>query len=187
MNEILWYASRATGIGSMVLLTAVLALGMVTSGRRSPRGDSATVVMGLHRRLSLGMLSFLLVHIVTAVVETYVSIDWVSAIVPFTSGYATIWVGLGTLAFDLLVAISATSFLRHRIKETTWRAVHWLSYAMWPIALVHGYAMGTANEPVLRWVTVLCGVAGLGVAGWRVVTSNQDRDRRELVLAQEWS
>jgi sulfoxide reductase heme-binding subunit YedZ len=187
MNVILWYTSRATGIASMVLLTAVLALGMVTSGRRRPRGDSATVVMGMHRWLSLGMLSFLLVHIATAIAETYVSIDLISALVPFTSSYATIWVGLGTLAFDLLIAISATSFLRHRIKESTWKAVHWLSYAMWPIALVHGYALGTANQPILRWITVLCGVAGLGFAGWRVLASHHDRDRREAVLAQEWS
>lgn len=187
MNLILWYTSRATGIASMVLLTAVLALGMVTSGRRRPRGDSATVVMGLHRWLSLGMLTFLLLHIATAVAETYVSIDLISALVPFSSPYSTIWVGLGTLAFDLLIAIIATSYLRHRIKEPTWKAVHLLSYAMWPIALVHGYALGTANEPVLRWITVLCGAVGVGFAGWRAVTSHHDHDRREAIASQGWS
>ncbi|SRR5580765_295419 len=187
MNEILWYSSRATGIASIVLLTAVLALGMVTSGRRRTQGDRATVVMALHRWLSLGMLTFLLAHIATAVAETYVSIDLVSALVPFTSGYATVWVGLGTLACDLLLAIGVTSWFRPRIKEPTWKAVHLLSYAMWPIAVVHGLALGTSGEPVLRGITVLCGAVGLGFAGWRVVTSHQDRDRREAVLAQEWS
>ena len=58
--------------------------------------------MGLHRWLSLGMVVFLVVHIATAIAETYVSIDAISAIVPFTSGYETLWVGLGTLAVDLL-------------------------------------------------------------------------------------
>lgn len=187
MNLLLWYTSRATGIASIVLLTTVLALGMVTSGRRCPRSDRATVVMGLHRWLSLGMLSFLLVHIATAIGETYVSIDLISAVVPFSSPYSPVWVGLGTLAFDLLIAVTATSYLRHRIKEPTWKALHLVSYAMWPTALVHGFALGTANEPILRGVTALCGAVGVGFAGWRARSSYDDRDRREAIAAQEWT
>ena len=69
-NELLWYLSRATGITSIALLTAVLLLGVVTSGRRRPVGERATILMGLHRWLSLGMVAFLGVHITTAIAET---------------------------------------------------------------------------------------------------------------------
>ncbi|MFN8099912.1 MAG: ferric reductase-like transmembrane domain-containing protein [Dermatophilaceae bacterium] len=186
-NETLWYLSRATGLASVVLLTLVVVLGIVTSGRRRPFGERATIVMGLHRWLSLGMVAFLATHIVTAIVETYVSIDWISLVVPFTSAYAPLWVGLGTLAFDLLVAVLATSYWRHRMTERAWKAVHWLSYLMWPLAIIHGIALGTANQPLLRAATICCGAVGAGALAWRLTTSYADRDRRRDVLAGGWS
>lgn len=187
MNELLWYLSRGTGIASIVLLTTVVVLGVVTAGRRAPHGERATVVMAVHRWLSLGMVAFLAVHVATAIAETYVSIDAISALVPFTSAYEPLWVGLGTLALDLLLALTVTSWLRHRIPERAWRAVHWAAYALWPMAVVHGFALGTANEPVLRLVTALCGAVGVGALGWRLLASHADRDRRDAVLTQEWT
>ena len=105
MNETLWYLSRATGVASIVLLTVVVVLGVLTSGRRRPHGEHATVVMAVHRWLSLGMVAFLVVHVATAVAETYVSIDLVSALVPFTSGYETAWVGLGMLRISFAIPL----------------------------------------------------------------------------------
>ncbi len=187
MNELLWYSSRATGVVSIVLLTAVVVLGAVTAGRRRPHGESATVVMALHRRLSLGMTVFLGAHIATAIAETYVSIDLVSAVLPFTSGYEALWVGLGTLAFDILIAVVVTSVLRHRLAERTWRRVHLLSHALWPMAVVHGLALGTSDQPLLVATTIACAVVGLGAVAWRWSTTHADRARRAAVLTQEWS
>ena len=87
MSSALWYLSRATGVVTIVLLTLVVCLGVVTAGRRRPHGESATVVMGLHRWLSLGMVVFLGVHITTAIVDGYVSISWLAVVIPFVSGY----------------------------------------------------------------------------------------------------
>jgi sulfoxide reductase heme-binding subunit YedZ len=187
MNELLWYVSRATGLVSLVLLTTVLVLGVVTSGRRAPHGERATVLMGLHRWLSLGMVAFLGVHVATAVAETYVSIDAISAIVPFTSTYQPLWVGLGALAVDLLVAVTVTSWLRLRLPERLWRGVHVTAYLLWPVALVHGFALGTTSEPLLRGATVACGLVGIGALAWRASTRNTDAARRTDVLTQEWS
>ncbi len=186
-NELLWYLSRATGIVSIVLMTSVVVLGMVVSGRRRPAGDGSTVVMATHRWLSLGMVVFLFTHVATAIAETYVSIDLISALVPFSSAYQPFFVGLGTLAVDILVAVLATSLLRHRLSPRAWKAVHWLSYLMWPFALVHGFVLGTANEPVLRAITAVCGVVGAAVVGWRLTTTHHDRDRRRHIAAQEWT
>ncbi|HET7798829.1 MAG TPA: ferric reductase-like transmembrane domain-containing protein [Humibacillus xanthopallidus] len=187
MNELLWYVSRATGVASIVLLTVVLVLGMVTSGRRNPHGESATVVVALHRWLSLGMVVFMVGHIATAIAETYVSIDLVSAVLPFTSGYEPLWVGLGTLAVDIMLAVLVSSLLRHRLAERTWRRVHVLSYALWPMALVHGLALGTSGEPLLRGTTIACAVAGLAALTWRWSGTHHDRQRRLDVATQEWS
>ncbi len=187
MNEILWFVSRATGVVSIALLTAVLVLGMLTASRRPPRGIGSTVVMGLHRSLALGASAFLLVHIATAIAETYVSVDLVSAVVPFTSGYETAWVGLGTVAVDVLAAVVATSLLRHRLPERVWRGVHVLAFLLWPLAVVHGLALGTADEPVLRGVTLACAAIGVGAIGWRLLATSPDAERRRTVVLQEWA
>ncbi len=186
-GQAFWFISRATGVVSVVLLTVVVCLGVLTAGRRRPHGARATVVMGMHRWLSLGMLAFLATHIVTAIVDGYVTIGWAAVVVPLASEYQTLWVGLGTLAVDLLVAVMVTSLLRHRIREQHWRTVHWLSYAMWLVAVVHGFAMGTADEPALRLVSLACGIIGGLFISWRLFATHADRERRAEVDAQEWS
>lgn len=187
MNELLWYVSRATGTASLVLLTAVLVLGALTAGRRNPHSQRPALVMGLHRSLALGMSAFLLAHIATAVGETYVNIDVVSAVVPFTSGYEKAWVGLGTVAFDLIIAVVVTSLLRHRLPTRVWKGIHLLAFALWPTAVVHGFAMGTGSEPLLRGVTVGCAAVGLASVLWRTASTYADHTRREVVVLQEWS
>lgn len=116
-GELLWYLSRATGAAATVLLTLVVVLGVVTAGRRSPQGPGATVVLGMHRWVSLGALVFLAVHIATAILDGYVTIGWLAVLVPFTSPYLTLLVGLGTIALDLLAVVLVTSYLRHRMPE----------------------------------------------------------------------
>lgn len=187
MNDTLWYVSRATGALSILLVTAVMVLGLVLSGARRPAGIRTTVVQGVHRSLALGVLTFLVLHIATAVAETYVRIDLISAVIPFSSPYRRLTVGLGTLAVDLLTAVVVSSWLRHHISEHLWRFVHRASFAMWPLALWHGIAMGTSNEPLLRGTTIGCAVIGAVVLLWRVTGSHHDSARRREALQQEWT
>lgn len=186
-SELLWHLSRAAGVVGLLLMTTVVVLGLVTAGRRRPTGPTTTVVTAAHRWLSLGVVAFLGVHVTTAIVDGYVDLGWLSTVVPFTSGYATWQVTLGTLSLDLLVAVVVTSLLRHRISERAWRAVHWLGLAAWPVALVHGFAMGTSDQPLLRGVTVACGVIGLAALSWRLSATYADRDVRRRIAAQGWS
>lgn len=186
-SELLWYLSRATGIVSIVLLTVVVVIGMVTAGRRRPHADRATIAAGVHRWLSLGMTVFIATHIITAVAESYVDISWLSVVVPFTSGYETVWIGFGALAVDLLVTIIVTSMLRHRIPERIWRGIHWATYGLWVFAIIHGFALGTADQPILQGITLACGVVGGLAASWRVAFSHPDTDRRQEVKSQEWA
>jgi sulfoxide reductase heme-binding subunit YedZ len=185
MNEFLWYSSRATGIISVMLLTGVLVLGMVIT--RTRHSSASTIVMGVHRSLSLGMSVFLLVHVVGAIAETYVDIGWLSLVIPFSSGYSRLWVGIGTLAFDVLIAVIVTSLLRHRMSEQTWRKVHGFSYTLWPLAIVHGVALGTSKEPLLRGTTVLCAVVGLMAIWWHRTSPDDHESQRRTIAEQEWS
>lgn len=186
MNELLWYLSRATGMVAVVLLTATFVLGLLTAGRAAPLGAPAWVRAGLHRTLSLVLVVFLAVHVITAVVETYVDIGWVAAVVPFTSAYDTFWVGLGTLAVDVLLAVVITSWLRRRLPVRTWRYVHLLAYAVWPLALLHGAGTSTSDGTAVIVITALCAAIGGAAIAWRATRVVADSRQRQLATARGW-
>ncbi|MBO0856592.1 MAG: ferric reductase-like transmembrane domain-containing protein [Nocardia sp.] len=182
----LWYVSRSGGVVTMVLLTTVVVLGIVTSVRPNPHHAGPAIAMGLHRTLALGSTIFLITHIGTALIDTYVPIGWVSAVVPFTSSYHRTWVGLGSIAFDLFAAVIVTSLLRHRLPTRLWRLVHWFTYAMAPIAVVHGLMMATWSQPVLLAITAGCGAVMIETVAWRLLRPDPAARRRADILAQEW-
>ena len=158
----MWAATRATGIVALVLLTATLVLGVTAAaGLTTPRWPRF-VSQDLHRNLSLLCVALIAVHVATTVWDGYVPIGFLDAVIPFRSPYRTVYVGLGTIAFDLFVALLVTSGLRRRIGFEAWRAVHWCAYLCWPIAMVHG--LGTGTDPRNRLVTLIdlaCGAAVL--------------------------
>jgi len=176
----LWYASRATGLVSLLMLTAVVLLGiLVNRGRRLP-GLPRFAVTGLHRNLSLLSVAFLAVHVVAVVVDPYVAISWAQAVLPWGSDYEPLWVGLGTVALDLILALVITSLGRVRMRARNWRAIHWLAYAAWPVALVHGLGAGTdLRSGWMLWTTVaMAGAVGLA-AGWRTALALAEPPRAE--------
>jgi len=141
--SVFWLATRATGELSLVLLTAVVVLGIATArGWAHERWPEAVVTL-LHRNVSLLSVVFLAVHIGTTVLDGFVPIGWIDVVIPFAQSYRTLWVGLGTVAFDLLVTVIVTSLLRHRIAPRAWKLVHLLSYVLWAVAIVHGLGAGT--------------------------------------------
>ncbi len=133
----LWYASRATGVVLLVLLTAVVLLGILVNRQGRLPGLPRFAVTGLHRSISLLAVAFLAVHVITAVGDKYVTIQLIAVVVPFTSSYLPLQIGLGAVALDLIAALIVTSLLRARVGRRLWRGVHWLAYAAYPVALVH--------------------------------------------------
>ena len=167
-SPVLWYATRATGLVALVLLTATTVLGILTANRAvSPRWPAFSV-QDLHRRISVITMGFLACHILTSVLDSYVHIGWAAIVVPFASSYKRLWVALGSIGLDLLLAVAVTSHLRHKMRPATWRAVHWLAYLSWPVALSHAFGVGTDMRQ--GWAMVLgvvCIAAVAGAAVWR--------------------
>ena len=162
-SQLLWYTTRATGIVALVLLSASMVLGLLTTLRVRTRTWPRFTLQDLHRRVSLLAVVFVALHVITTVSDSFAPIGWMSVVVPFTSPYRRLWLGLGTVSVDFLLAVTVSSLLRHRINPRTWRALHWFAYASWPLAVVHG--LGTGTDPHLGWVMVLvvgCVIAVLG-------------------------
>jgi DMSO/TMAO reductase YedYZ heme-binding membrane subunit len=170
-GKALWFLTRASGLVAIALLSATIVLGVVASvgwtTERWPRFLSQDV----HRNLSLLCIVFVGVHVVTTVADGYVPIGFLDTVLPFRSPYRPVYVGLGALGFDLLLAVLVTSALRHRIGYASWRFVHWLAYLCWPIALIHGLGSGTDTPlPVSLFVEAVCTAAVLAAFAWRLAT-----------------
>jgi len=154
---------------ALILLTITVALGIAGTARLSSELLPGIVRSGLHRNVSLLVVAFIVVHVLSAVLDPYAGIKLISAVVPFSSAYRPLWLSLGAIAFDMLLALILTSLLRSRLSYRAWRAVHWLGYACWPVALWHG--LGTGTDSRLSWLLLLEGGCALVVAGavaWRL-------------------
>ncbi|MGH2869691.1 MAG: ferric reductase-like transmembrane domain-containing protein [Solirubrobacteraceae bacterium] len=151
--SVYWYLTRGSGAVSLVLLTASVVIGiagaMRVSGGHWPRFAVETV----HRDVSLTVVVFLLIHIATSVLDSFAPISLTAAVIPFGASYRPLWLGLGALSFDLILALTITSLARRRLGYQTWRAVHWLAYASWPVAVLHG--LGTGSDTKLWWMLAL--------------------------------
>jgi predicted ferric reductase len=160
VNEALWALGRGTGIAALVLFSLSVVLGILTRSGRPAAGLPRFGVATVHRNVSLLATGFLGIHIVSLFFDSYAQLKVVDAVFPFLGAYRPFWLGLGTLAFDLLLAVVVTALLRRRIGPRVFRAVHWGAYAMWPIAVVHAVGTGTdATSPVFLGITGACVVA----------------------------
>jgi hypothetical protein len=180
----LWYTTRATGLIALLLITASVVLGLLTSVRFARPNWPRFVTVGLHRNMSLLVLAFTGLHIVTTVADSYAHINLLAVVVPFASSYRPIWLGLGTAAFDLLLAVTITSLLRVHVGHRLWRFVHWLAYLCWPAAIFH--SLGTGTDTPQRWVlaiTALCVTAVVAAASWRLALGWRERTGARVALA----
>ncbi len=165
----LWYLARGTGIVTVVLLSATVALGIVTTMRWSTSEWPRFVVAALHKNISLLAVVFLGIHIATTLLDPVSPVHLFNAIVPFTGTYRAFGVGLGVVAFDLLAALIVTSLLRPHISYRVWRAVHWSAYACWPIAIWHGLRAGSdANTGWAQLIYAVCAGLVFAAALWRI-------------------
>lgn len=148
-----WYLTRSTGAVALVLLSGAVVLGGLDVLRVSTPRWPRFMVDALHRNVSLLAIVFLLLHVLTSVIDSFASISLTDVIVPFVGSYRPFWLGLGAVSFDLLLAVTVTSLLRQRVGFRAWRAVHWLTYASWPVALLH--TLGTGSDVKSAWLLIL--------------------------------
>jgi sulfoxide reductase heme-binding subunit YedZ len=168
-DEALWAVGRGTGITALGFLTISLALGIATRSGRRVAALPRFAVADVHRFAALAGTVLVVLHVALLFFDPYAQLRLMDLLVPFLGAYRPLWLGLGTLAFDVLVVVIVTSVLRHRLGVRTFRAVHWASYALWPIAMAH--ALGNGTDADHEWFLVLAGsciVIVTGALGWRL-------------------
>jgi sulfoxide reductase heme-binding subunit YedZ len=180
----MWYLTRGTGVVAFLLLTAGVVLGVANVERWTTGNTPRFVIQRVHRDLSLVAIVFIVIHVATAVIDGFAPIRWIDVLVPFGSVYRPVWLGLGALAFDLVLAVVVTSLLRSRLGYGVWRAVHWITYAMWVLVVLHAAGVGSDTREV--WMIALVAASVAAVAAtviWRLMRGWEGWEPARAVLA----
>ncbi len=166
----LWYTTRATGLMALVLFTGVVSLGALVALRVGGSSVGRFEISELHRSLSIVAMVFLGIHILTTVLDSFVSTGLLAAVIPLTSSYRRVPVALGAVALDLMLAVWLSSLVKTHVANATWRLIHWFSWLAWATALVHAVTTGTDARGGVGLVLVgLCGAIGAGAGLWRAL------------------
>lgn len=179
LNLALWALGRGTGVVALVMFTLSLVLGVVARSGRPLPGLGRFGVADLHRTAALTGTGLVLAHVVTLMFDPYAQLRLVDAVLPFLGSYRPVWLGLGTLAFDVLAVVTVVSLLRHRVGPRVFRAVHYGTYVLWPVALFH--SLGTGTDAGSRWMTAVaasCAAAVAAAMAWRILPGYADRGWR---------
>jgi len=154
----LWYFARASGFVSLILLTATVAVGLALSMRWRSARWPLFISDGLHRYLGTVLFFFIGIHVLTLWLDPFARFSLADVVVPFHSSYRTLWMGLGICAAELGLALAVSVHLRRWIGYRTWRALHYLTYATFPLAIAHG--LGSGSDTRTWWglaIYVSCG------------------------------
>ena len=153
----IWYAARASGVAAYVALSLVVSLGLTLGGKAQSRLWPRFSVEDVHRFGGLLVGSLIGVHVLTIAADSFLPFSLTQLLVPFTSRYRPLWTGLGIAAAELLLALAITNHYRRRLPYRFWRTAHYLNFAVWTLASVHGLMSGTDRGA--PWLAILYGVS----------------------------
>jgi DMSO/TMAO reductase YedYZ heme-binding membrane subunit len=141
------------GVFALIGLCASVGLGLVATDRMFLHPGQRVFVQAAHRAASFGAVAFLIIHIVTEILAQRVHV--IDAVVPFLSPFRTFYIGLGTIASDLIILIAITGIMRGRFnangKAWRWRAIHYTSYLCLVFGVWHGLLGGRPGKPYVDW------------------------------------
>lgn len=168
-SEALWALGRGNGIVALAFMTLSVALGVASRSGRPLLALPRFGIAGVHRFVALAGTLLVMLHMGLLFLDPYAKLRIIDFVVPFLGSYRPLWQGLGTAAFDLVIVVIVTSLLRDRLGLRVFRAVHWSTYLLWPVALAH--ALGNGTDTGRIWFQAFAGCCALMVAAvvvWRL-------------------
>ncbi|GAC1400787.1 MAG: hypothetical protein NVSMB52_14460 [Chloroflexota bacterium] len=158
-----WYVVRASGFVVYLLLTIGVLSGLLLTLRWRSDAWPRLLTEGVHQFLQLLGLAFLAVHVISTLLDTFISFAWFEVLIPFTGPYRVPWMGLGIVAMYLMIALAISIYVRRMIGYRTWRLLHYAGFGAWILALAHGITTGTDTRS--GWAMAVYGISIVLVAG----------------------
>ena len=156
-NPVDWYAARAAGIVAYLLLTAVVVAGVGLAGKVRVQGLQRPSMVEVHRFGGLLVGTFVALHVATIAIDAFLPFSLAQLAVPFLASYRPLWTALGIVAAELLVALAISNRLRRRLPYRVWRRLHYLNFAVWIGATLHGIGAGTDSRA--PWAVAMYAIA----------------------------
>lgn len=160
LEHVYWYLSRTSGFVGFALLWLSMVYGLLMTNRMAKAWPGGPAAYDLHQFTSLLALMFTGFHMLVLLGDAYMGYALAQVLLPFNStNYEPLAVGIGQIGFYIMVLVSATFYLRNRLKPNAWRTIHLLSFAGFVLALGHGIFSG--SDSGTWWASALYWVAGL--------------------------
>lgn len=177
MNEkIWWYLSRSSGIVALVLLVLSLVWGVLLATRALKPHDRPAWLLDLHRWLGGTALVMTGLHLLGLYFDGYVQFGFTELFVPGASRYEPLAVAIGVLSLYVMIAVQATSYMRHRLSKRAWRAVHLLSYGLvWGAAIHAGMAGTDTVNRLYQALALLLSMAAVAATILRILGPGRRR------------
>jgi methionine sulfoxide reductase heme-binding subunit len=163
-NPVDWYAARAGGVVAYILLTSVVVLGLTMAGKKKLRVWPRFAVEDVHRFGGLLVGTFVSIHVLAIAIDAFLPFSLQSIVVPFISAYRPLWVGLGIVAAELLLALAVANHYRNKVVSYKfWRRTHYLNFVVWTAATLH--LLGSGTDRSTWWLLGITTLAVATVAG----------------------
>lgn len=148
-----WFLSRSSGIIAYILLWMSMALGLMITNKMARAWPGGPTAFDLHQHTSLLALALSLFHSLILMGDRFINYSLIQVIVPFTSSYEPVWVGLGQIGFYLLLIVSFSFYVRKQITRRVWRLLHYFSFLLFIFILLHGVMSGSDSGTL--WASML--------------------------------
>lgn len=153
-----WYMARASAFVAYTLLWFSINMGLLITGKQARVWPGGPLAFDLHQYLSILGLAFGMFHALILLGDAYSNYTLGQLLLPFSSSqYRPLWVGLGQLAFYVALLLLFSFYARRWLGPQGWRKLHYLSFAVFMLTLLHGLGSGTDSSSlwanILYWAT----------------------------------
>ena len=181
----IWLAARATGIVTFLLLTFQICLGLILS---HPTNKStwklSKRIYPWHEHLWVFVMAFLLVHIVSIVLDPYAKVTVAGALIPGLSEYRSSPVALGTMALYAFLLTAITARYTKLLPAGVWLTIHRLSLIVFVLVWLHAVLAGS-DSGELGLLYVGTGLAVVFSGAYRYWASRQRRPTFTTSLTED--
>lgn len=155
-----WFIVRAAGLTAFLLLAASMVWGVFLSSHIVKDWVPGPASMLLHATTSWLAVALSLAHMGLLLFDSYYTYTLSNLLVPFTGPYRPVAVGIGIIAFWLILAVTISFSMRKLIGRRAWLWLHYTSYVAFGMVAVHALMAGTdATRPAM--ITILAGFSVL--------------------------
>src|SRR5438105_11689261 len=175
MTDLVWIIARSTGTAALVALVLSVLSGMALRSGALAWLSHNRGVRAVHDLTSVLWLPLAIAHVIALMLDPYAKIGLADLFVPFLVPYGSFAIGLGTISLQLIVVVLSSTWLRSKLTQQGWLAIHRLSYVAFVAAFAHGLLAGTdLAQPALgalAWITA----AILAIVAFRRLTASRGR------------